>query len=349
MTSAESPQERWVADPSIGWRILLTASLPHPPAVATVTGHLEALAASHGWPSPPVRTAADPAALRRALTAADPAPVVVGIAGSDLVVSAHHAAVDGLGLLRVLDGLGLAPVRSTARGVGERPAEHGLLGTIARRLGEAAVSPPARPRPSTRGETPSATRAEGDVLCDLEVAGTYRTAAVVHAAVRAVVDHEEGLGRAARHVAVAVGVTRDPDPDSPIADRSALLRLRDVEGLTRLDIERALRTAPVQAPPGGGTRRPWSGAVGRVSAVGMRVLGPRLGSTLLVSHLGEVSAPHVDRLAFHPVTAGGSGLSLGVVGDRGRTVLGLRARASAWDADGLERLLEPVGGRLTDG
>ena len=49
---------------------------------------------------------------------------------------------------------------------------------------------------------------------------------------------------------------------------------------------------------------------------------------------------------FHPVTAGGTGISLGAVGHRGRTVLTLRARAADWDADGLERLLEAVGGRL---
>ena len=78
----------------------------------------------------------------------------------------------------------------------------------------------------------------------------------------------------------------------------------------------------------------------------MRVLARRLGSTLLVSHLGEVTAPHVERLAFHPVTAGGTGISLGAVGHRGRTVLTLRARAADWDADGLERVLEAVGGRL---
>jgi hypothetical protein len=78
----------------------------------------------------------------------------------------------------------------------------------------------------------------------------------------------------------------------------------------------------------------------------MRLLARRLGSTLLVSHLGEVTAPRVERLAFHPVTAGGTGIALGAVGHRGRTVLTLRARAADWDADGLERVLEAVGGRL---
>jgi hypothetical protein len=67
---------------------------------------------------------------------------------------------------------------------------------------------------------------------------------------------------------------------------------------------------------------------------------------VLVSHLGRVTAPDVRELAFHPVTAGGSGLSLGAVTLGDRTTLTLRARASAWDADGLEQLLEAIATHL---
>jgi hypothetical protein len=63
---------------------------------------------------------------------------------------------------------------------------------------------------------------------------------------------------------------------------------------------------------------------------------------MLVSHLGEVTADQVDRLAFHPVTAGGSGISLGAVGHRGRTTVTLRARAARWSEDDLQELLEAV-------
>ncbi len=310
---AAVPAGRWVADPSIGWRILLTATLPDPAPVDDT-----------------VCTAASTDELRRALVAPDPRPVVVGVAGHDLVLSAHHGAVDGLGLLRILEQRGHGPVTSSARGVADRPTGHGYAGTVARRLAEAALRPPGRITPQRRGGSLA-----GDVLVETDLPGSFRTAEIVHAAAGALTD------RGAGHVAVAVGATRDPDPGGAIDDRSALLRLRDVERLDLAGVERALRKAPVERPPV--TR---SGAVDRAASVAMRLLARRLGSTLLVSHLGEVTAPRVDRLVFHPVTAGGTGLALGAVGLRGRTVLTLRARASAWDADGLERLLEAVGGRL---
>lgn len=309
--------DRWVADPTIGWRILLTATLPDPPA------------ADDG-----VRSAVSTDELRRALVAPDPAPVLVGVAGLDLVVSAHHSAVDGLGLLRILEQRGHGPVTSSARGVADRPAGHGYVGTVARRLVEAAFRPPGRITPKHRGHVIGP--APGDVMVELELPGSFRTAEIVHAAAGALTD----LGAGPR-VAVAVGATRDPDPDGAIEDRSVLLRLRDVERLDLSGVERALREAPVERPPVTG-----SGAVDRAAAVAMRLLARRLGSTLLVSHLGEVTAPHVERLVFHPVTAGGTGISLGAVGHHGSTVLTLRARAADWNADDLERLLEAVGGRL---
>lgn len=329
-------REGWVADPTIGWRILLTATLPQPPQLEVVSERLAALGADQGWPSPLVRSGGSAAAVAGDLVAPDPAPLLAGIAGHDLVLSAHHGSVDGLGLLRVLEQVTRTPVTSSARGVGDRPAAHGYAGTVARRLAEAAFRPPARVP-----EEPPQRPGDGDVMVELEVAGSVRTAALVHAAARAVVDHG-----AVRRVAVAVGATRDPAQGAVIEDRSALLRLRDVEQLDLAGVERALRTTPVERPPVAPVRRPWTPALERVTATGMRVLARRLGSTLLVSHLGEVTAPHVDRLVFHPVTAGGTGISLGAVGHHGRTVLTLRARAALWHADGLERLLEAVRGRL---
>ncbi len=308
---------RWVADPTIGWRILLTATLPDPPPVDS-----------------DVRSAASTDELRRALVAPDPAPVLVGVAGHDLVVSAHHSAVDGLGLLRILEQRGHGPVTSSARGVADRPAGRGYAGTVARRLAEAAFRAPGRITAQRRGGVTGPT--PGDVMVEVELPGSFRTAEIVHAAAAALTD----LGAGPR-VAVAVGATRDPDPGGAIADRSVLLRLRDVERLDLAGVERALREVPVERPPVTG-----SGAVDRAAAVAIRMLARRLGSTLLVSHLGEVTAPHVERLVFHPVTAGGTGISLGAVGHRGSTVLTLRARAADWNADDLERVLEAVGGRL---
>jgi hypothetical protein len=207
---------------------------------------------------------------------------------------------------------------------------------VARRIGEVAFRPPASLTPPT-----APVPAPGDVLVSTELPGPVRTAPLVHAAARAVVGHQAARGREARHVAVAVGAVRRQAGDG-IGDHSVLLRLHDVERLDLAGVVEALRTAPVVTPPAPAPQRPWSRLAGRAAATGLRLLAPRLGSTLLVSHLGEVEAPRAERLAFHPVTAGGTGISLGAVGHRGRTVLTLRARAAQWNDNGLEQLLEAV-------
>ena len=98
--------------------------------------------------------------------------------------------------------------------------------------------------------------------------------------------------------------------------------------------------------PGGRdvAHRPVVAAAGKVA---QRLVAPRLGSTLLVSHLGTIDAPEeVSELAFYPVTGGGSGLALGAATTRERTTLTLRARASQHDDEGLQRLLALVVGML---
>ena len=89
--------------------------------------------------------------------------------------------------------------------------------------------------------------------------------------------------------------------------------------------------------------------MGGAVSLGLRLLAPRLGSTLLVSHLGDVTCPGVAALAFAPVTGGGSGVSLGAVGHDGATTLSLRARGRTHDADDLAELLEAIGAAATSG
>jgi len=327
----------WVADPGIGWRILLTAQLPAGPDHADVADRLAVIAAVQEWPAPPpLRIRDDLGLLQRELVAADPAPLLVGLSDQHLVLSAHHSAVDGLGLLTLLGRLGATPVTSGARGVGARTTTGGAARTTTRRLREALLHPPARVTPP-----PGVLTGTGDVLVERTLTGSHRTAALVDAATRAVIAHERSRGRTARHVAIAVGAVRDQPSDvatAPVADRSVLLRLTDVEELDADAIAEALASAPVQTPPAGGGNP----LLARAAAAGLRALAPRLGSTLLVSHLGEVTAPGLHHLEFHPVTAGGTGLSLGAVGHGGTTTLTLRGRASAWNDNGLEQLLEAV-------
>jgi len=323
----QSSPPAWGGDPSIAWRILLTAVPATPLTLAGLAERQEALHRDQGWPAPPPVVTGDPAALRRDLAEVPDVPLVVGLAGDLLVISAFHAYVDGLGLLDVLAALTGQPVTSSARGVTDRPAERaGLAG----RLREVALAPPAR------GARAATTPAVGDAYTAATVPGRVRTADLVHAAVTAVVDHNSEQGRASRHVTVAVGAGRPAAAGERLANRSELIRLRDLEGRSLAEVQEALRSAPLDQAGGSGA------GGGRLAALAQRALAPRLGSTLLVSHLGDVTTDTATDLAFYPVTAGGSGISLGAVGHGGRTVLTLRARAASWDAAGLTALLARV-------
>ena len=335
--SADGPA--FVADPRIAWRILLRAELPTTPAAGALTQRFEVLAAGQGWGvPPPVVHDHDPDRLALRLAEQADAPLVLGIAGRELVVSASHAHLDGLGLLRVLEELGWDPVTSDARGVDDQPPAGRFWSVAARRAAEVALRPPARVAlPQPRPHQP------GDTMVRLRVPAEVGTSRLVHAAVRAVVEHNRAADHPSRHVAVAIGAGRTSPAGAPLADRSALLRLRDVERLEQEQVARALRDAPWVPPP-------TANAASRPALeTALRVLAPRLGSTLLVSHLGRVTAPQVESLAFYPVTAGGTGLALGAVTHRGATVLTLRARARDWDAGALMQLLERMPAALARG
>lgn len=335
----------WVADPVIGWRILLVADLETLPRSVDLGERLTALYAAQDWPGAPtvLESSLDADELAASLDAGSSAPLLVGTAGSSLVLSGHHRDVDGLGLLTALAALTGGAVASSARGVGGRPRRPHATGVV-RRLVEALLAPPAGvdlPRPDVPREHDSLVRRE---------TGQVRTHELVLAGVRAVQSvrrHERRARLRDRRVAISVGVGR-PDPGPRIADRSELLRLRHVT--TGTPVRDLLRTAPLEPAIGrSGTSGSRGGRVGagpglldRLSTALMARLRPRLGSTLLVSHLGDVHAPGVRSIAFYPVTAGGSGISLGAANVRGRTVLTARARGYDVDATTLARLLDAV-------
>jgi hypothetical protein len=323
----DSSPPAWGGDPSIAWRILLTAVLTTPPTVAALAARQEALHRAQGWPAPPPVLSGDPDTVRRDIAEVRDVPLVVGLAGDQLVVAAFHAYVDGLGLLDVLAALTGEEVTTSARGVADRPASGG--GALDR-LREVALAAPAKVA------RPLVTSATGDAYASIHVPGRVRTADLVHAAVSAVVDHNTEHERRSRHVTVAVGAGRPAAPGERLANRSELIRLRDLEGRSRAEVQDALRSTPLDQAGGSGA------GGGRLAAYAQRALAPRLGSTLLVSHLGDVTTSAATDLAFYPVTAGGSGISLGAVGHDGRTVLTLRARATAWNAPGLADLLGRV-------
>ncbi len=330
------PPDGWVADPGIGWRILLTAELAAPPDAGLVLDRLTDLYTRQRWPgAAEVRRDDDLAALRARLTEGTP-PVIVGVVGAQVIVSAHHASVDGLGLLTVLSEVIGSPVATRVRGVADRSVRGGLARTATRRLVEAAFRPPAGI------VTSAAAGGGGDVFAEVTVPAAPRTSALVHAAVRGVVRHNAAAGRRTRHLAVAVGAGRPGSDTDRISDRSALLRLTDLEARSRTEVDDLLAAAPLEARPASAGR-----AGARAMRGAMRLFARRLGSTVLVSHLGEVRAEAVTGLAFHPVTAGGSGVSLGAVTLGDRTTVTLRARAARWDTPGLQDLLDGIAEELS--
>ena len=323
---------RWVADPGIRWRILLSAEVEQPPTAGALQAELDALGARQGWPVGAVVEDADPAALRAALAEVADAPVAVGVSGRLVVVSCHHAYVDGLGLLAVLGAVTRTNVASDARGVDNRPSSGSFVAALVRRLVEVVAAPPARVAGRRRAA------ATGDVMVQLALPVSMSPADLVWAAATGIAEHNRATGVGVRHTTIAVGAgRRGPEADSgTIADRSALIRLRDLEGLDRDGVRDRLRAAPLVPKDGQGP------GGGRAVLAVMRLLSRRLGSTLLVSHLGEVRGEGLSDLAFYPVTAGGTGLSLGAVGQPGATSLTLRGRAADWSAESLTALLAAI-------
>jgi hypothetical protein len=325
---SQSSPPAWGGDPSIAWRIVLSSVPARALTAADLAERQRALHHEQGWPAPPPVVTGDASAVLREVADVRDVPLVLGLAGAQLVVSAFHAYVDGLGLLDVLAALTGEPVTSSVRGIADRAVDRS--GTLDR-LKEVAFSPPASVAIPTL-----AAATEGDAFVAIAVQDRVHTSELVHAAVAAVVARNTDRGRDSRHVTVAVGAGRPAGPGERLANRSELIRLRDLESMSPSAIRDALGTAPLSSAGGSGA------GGGRLAAYAMRALAPRLGSTLLVSHLGEVTTAAATALAFYPVTAGGTGLSLGAVGHDGTTVLTLRGRGSAWDAPALSTLLSRV-------
>ena len=336
-----SAPEGWLGQSGLAWNILLSADVV-PPPTRILRERLETLASRQGWPVgvPGAVVEGDRSSVLRRLAArADHRPpVAVGRTPGSVVVGAHHAYVDGLGLLTVLGALCASPVTSRAVGVGRGRASARDAGSLVRRLGEVAVRPPA----GVAGDGDGADR--GDVFARAVLDGSVRTAALVHTGAAAVVAANRERGRRSDRVAVAVGVSRAGGTRTVVADDSGFIRLTDVERLGPSAVEAAIGRAPLQfgGSAQGGITRAASGLI----RTGARLLAPRLGSTLLVSHLGTIDADGLEAVAFHPLAGGGSGVSLGAATLRGRTVLTLRARGAAHTTGDLERLLAGITDRL---
>lgn len=338
-----SSRATFVGDPAVPWQILLSARVDRVPVAAELDLALRRVQEETGWPGRPAPTTTLPSygALLAALAAHPDAafPAATGICGTELVLRAHHAEVDGLGLLALLSRLLHVPVTSSARGVSTDRPRVGLGRTVARRLREVAVRPPARVRPTRHGAAPS-----GDVFARIIVPARPRTADLVVAAARVLpsVSTPADAGR----LSVAVGVSREDGAHPTLRDSSGFLRLTDLAGCTRAEVRQLLATAPLQT---GGQIGGAARLVARPLAWGTELLSDRLGSTVLVSHLGDVAAAGVTDLAFYPVAGGSAGISLGAVSHAGGTTVTLRGRAARHSTEGLQEILEALGEQVGSG
>jgi hypothetical protein len=328
-----------LGDPRIPWVVLLEVGATAIPEAASVAAALGGLAQAAGWPEPSAKavTTGDRRQLLGTL-ATDTAEVLrVGLHDDGLVLAAQHDALDGLAMLNVAGSLLGCDVRSSARGVAPGRRQVGGSSALLARAWEVAARPPARVAASADSSSSE------ESFAVATIAGSPRTADLVHAGARAVIAWNATHGTSARRISVAVGVSTVGGASDALADRSAFLRLTGVERMALDEVRERLAAAPLQ--PGGDRAGPTflSGAAG----IAVRLAAPRLGSTLLVSHLGELDAPaSVGTVGFYPVTGGGSGLSLGAATVHGGTTLTLRGRAAQHDDEGVRQLLALVVGAL---
>ncbi|TDQ04475.1 hypothetical protein [Labedaea rhizosphaerae] len=324
-------------DPTVAWSILIRARPTDPIAQSDISQRLAACVRRHPWLGiPPVVEPFDQGIAERfACTPyADGESLVRVAAGDELVIAAHHGAVDGLGLLALLGAALDVPVTSNASGVGRRRGAESFARSALRRLGEAVFAPPTRIEPSARHES------DAEVLLHKEIPRVPAgTAALTVAALRATESWNREHGVPANRVVAAVGASRRPGYELRPEHDSAFFRLPLPADADRAEVHTLLRgRAPEPDFPA--KRNP-------VVGLGIRALAPRLGSTFLMSNLGVVSAP-VRSLAFYPTASGRSGVAFGAVTTGDTTTVTVRARGRDFDAVSAMNLLELLVSELPD-
>jgi hypothetical protein len=334
-------------DPTVPWSIALDAALREPLRPKAVAERMAALAAEHPHLGPPAPVQRIPDGERaHTLESAfaglpygpDRSLVRIGVADSPpaLLVAAHHGAVDGIGLLAVLQAALGQPVRARAAGLGDRPPAHSFARSAVRRAGEALFAPPARlrvaPGPPGGGRDGEALR---ELVLPVARVDTAALAAAAGAATRWW--NRDGNDR----IVVAVGASRRPGSEMRPEHRAAYLRLRLPTAADPALVRRALREHHPEPdfPP----------SRSRVLALARRALAGRLGATILVSNLGVVeTGGAVTSLSFYPQPSGPAGIAFGLVSTEASTTLTVRARRRDFDPASLAQLLDRLAGSLTE-
>jgi hypothetical protein len=256
--------------------------------------------------------------------------------GRQLVVAAHHGAVDGLGLLAVLGIVLGEQLGSASRGIGSRRGARGFASSSLRRIAEALVRPPSRFAAESRAR--GSGNSLGDVVAVTHLDPTKAgTGLVTLAASRAMRRWNADHGAPSRRVVVAVGASRRlaavPGPDRDTAYFRIAVDAATVAG--EVD-SRLARTDPEPDFPVTRDRS-------RFAALATKALRGRLGSSLMVSNLGRLTgAAGLFRLSFFPAAAGVRAVAVGVASTGSATSVTVRMPRADFTAASAARLSQAI-------
>jgi hypothetical protein len=257
-----------------------------------------------------------------------------------LAVAAHHAVLDGLGLVSLLSVALGAEQHTDARGLPpERPARRGFVASGLTRLGEAMIRPPAKVAPE--GGRPSS---GGDWLLTRPLARRPPGAAALSAAVvRTIAEWNAARSERSDRIVLAFGASLRPGSEPGLEDRSVFLRLAVGADEDQAALAEAIRAAPHERPDPPALVRRMSPVLRPL----VRLVAPRLGSTAFLSSLGRVSGASIVRaIQFFPVAHGLSGVSVGMGGVEETSVLTVRCPRRRFSEDGSAALAAAIADHL---
>lgn len=329
-------------DPTISWSIALGASFSSPLDPQQIRRAVHDLYAE--WPDlgiePEVRLVADVTspALRAELfdqPYGDDDPllrVALRPESGQILLAAHHGAVDGLGLLGALARIAERDLVSSATGIeaDAEPAGFWLRGLS--RVAEAIWRPPLRLAPARRRFAADGDWAEADGVLGARVGTAALLAGFGDVA-------SSWPGRTGGRPLANVALSRRPGTPTPPPNRSTAYSRVPATQTSVAGARRLLH----ETPPEPAFPETTGAGIGPVVT---RALASRLGATALLSNLGVVSGADLVEMEFWPAAAGPAGVAVGfaTVAQTGR--LTVRCRRGWFDQAQARHLVEQLAERL---
>lgn len=328
--------------PDASWSVVLDARLVRSADGARVLQGVRAAAARLPGVGPLPELLADVDPLERAQRPFEPGGslvrVLLGEDGTRLTLAAHHAMLDGIGLLALLGSALGEPLSSDVRGIDPATGRPPALGTtVLRRVVEAIARPASRAVPSL---PPNRARREPGDLMVARTVDHARTGALVAGTADAVARWNAQRGGRLDRLVINVGASLRPGATPTLEDRSAYLRVAPATA-DAAAMSAAVRGARPQPGP------PRRGVLGWLARPATRLLSERMGPTALVSSIGRVgrSAALVS-LGFYPVAHGRGGLAVGMATVGDRTTVTVRCRRADFGAEDAEAIADLIASAL---